>query len=185
MAEETQHETAPAQPVAWRSLTEPIDDDACTVYMNTDKTSHLTLGAIVQDRDSLWKQLEAAKTTLETRDREVAALQKAVGDRTSKLLTQSDRIEALEKQNREQDSKAQGLTVSVRELTGKLAVAQHIVETALPEMQRLPDGSLRLMISVPEEQAIPLLSWADSAGEDPQSYIQKNVEEALLAVVSS
>lgn len=182
MAETSQQTTtAPVEPVApWRTLTEPIGDDARTVY-----DGHITLGEIVKERNELWKKNEELNQTLGIRDREKVALQKAVGDRQSQLLVQSDRIQSLEKAEKEQGETIADLQTRNQQLAQQLARSQRANEEKLPEMERLSDGSLRLMIRVPEEQAIPLLSWAHDAGEEPQSYCQKVVEDALVSVVSS
>ena len=52
-------------------------------------------------------------------------------------------------------------------------------------MKRLSDGSLSLRIIVPVDAAEPLLSQADSAQENPEVFIQKAVEEGLLAYTMS
>lgn len=52
-------------------------------------------------------------------------------------------------------------------------------------LRKLPDGSVSLRVTVPEEVALPLLSQAESAGEDAQVFIQRNVEESLLAYTCS
>lgn len=48
-------------------------------------------------------------------------------------------------------------------------------------MQTLPDGSVRLTVTVPADAAATFKAWAEGAGEDPASYIGRQVEEALLA----
>lgn len=58
---------------------------------------------------------------------------------------------------------------------GLLAIAQD------RGMQTLPDGSVRLMVTVPSEAAQAFKDWAESAGEPAATYIGRQVEEALLA----
>jgi len=52
-------------------------------------------------------------------------------------------------------------------------------------LKKLPDGSVSLRVRVPEEVALPLLSQAESAGEPAEIFIQKQVDEALLAYTCS
>lgn len=135
---------------------QPVGDDTPTIY-------GLTLGEIVADRDGLWKQLLEAKQSIE--------------DKNSALLQQSERIEALEKQ----------VADAQKRPVAPSAEKERALDTPAPlaPLQRLKDGSVRLMVTVPADAAEPLLSWAEIAGEDPTTYIQKNVEEALLAFTSS
>jgi hypothetical protein len=57
--------------------------------------------------------------------------------------------------------------------------------TGAPGLQRLPGGGIRLMVTLDVDESAPLLSWADSAGEDPGEYIAKQIKDALVAVTSS
>ncbi len=52
-------------------------------------------------------------------------------------------------------------------------------------LKKLPDGSISVRVIVPEEAALPLLSWAESAGEAAEMYIQKTLAEALVAYTAS
>jgi hypothetical protein len=52
-------------------------------------------------------------------------------------------------------------------------------------LERLPGGGIRLGVTLDVDEATPLLSWADGAGEDPAEYIAKQVKDALVAVTSS
>ena len=47
---------------------------------------------------------------------------------------------------------------------------------------KFPDGSIRLPVTLSVDCAGQLLEQANSAAEDPQQYIAKQVEDALLAV---
>lgn len=139
----------------------------------------LTVGQLNVEREALYTSCEEQTVLIEAHD-------KIVEDKNALLLTQSDRIVTLEAGAKEAAAKIEVLTKQAADAetkVGKLALRS--AAGPRPEMERLPNGSLRLMIMVPEEQAIPLLSWAEGAGEDPQSYVQKMVEEALVSVVSS
>lgn len=84
------------------------------------------------------------------------------------------------------DNAAKADTIAT--LNVDLAVARVVSEdakTIAGSLQRLPDGGLRLMVTLDADSAVPLMSWADGAGEDPATYIQKVLEDALVAVVSS
>ena len=52
-------------------------------------------------------------------------------------------------------------------------------------LKKLPDGSVSLRVRVPEEAALPLLSWAENAGTPAEIYIQDQLEAALLAYTMS
>jgi len=88
------------------------------------------------------------------------------------------------------DNAAKAKTIA--DLNTDLAVARLVakdaktVASAMPAgIQRTPDGGLRLMIRLDVDEATPLLSWADSAGEDPAEYIAKTLKDALVAVTCS
>lgn len=174
--------SAPTQPVKL------IDDDAATVYKK-DGGGYLTVGEIVHLHDAKDKELRETKQTIEIRDRELAAIRKQFGERLSIILNQSARIETLEKENRDATSALSAAVAANTDLQIKLSATVRVAESNVPEMQRLSDGGLRLMVTVPVDQATPLLSWAADAGcatpEAIQEYVQKQLEEALIAVVSS
>lgn len=69
----------------------------------------------------------------------------------------------------------------------RLAVQQ--AKTAAPapmqSMQRLPNGGVRVLVTLDQDTAVPLLSQAEQAGEDPAKYIATQLGEALLAYTSS
>ena len=48
----------------------------------------------------------------------------------------------------------------------------------------LPDGSMKISVIVPEEQINILRSWAESAGESFESYLQTTVELGLNAIIN-
>lgn len=62
---------------------------------------------------------------------------------------------------------------------GKIVIADLRQKTGL---QRLPTGSIQLLVTLDVDAATPLLAQADQAGEDPEVYIQRQVADALLAV---
>ncbi len=163
MAQETEqnNETQnakPEQPVI-------VSDDVMTQY-------GLTVGQIVAERDKFFL---AAKEYEE----------QTIPEKNAQLLTQSDRIVTLETAAKVAEAKIADVTARLE--TAEAQVKKLAVRSAgaAPAMEHLPNGSLRLMVTVPEEQAIPIQSWADSAGEDVQSYCQKLVEDALVSAVSS
>jgi len=50
---------------------------------------------------------------------------------------------------------------------------------------RLENGGIRLAVELDQDEAGPLLSWAESAGEGPAVYIARQIKDALVMVVSS
>ena len=52
-------------------------------------------------------------------------------------------------------------------------------------IERLPGGGIRLAVTLDEDSATPFLSQAECAGEDPAVFIQRQLEEALLAFAAS
>jgi hypothetical protein len=65
------------------------------------------------------------------------------------------------------------------------AEVQAAVKLGPQGLKKLPNGDISVRVTVPEEAALPLLSWADSAGEDAEMYIQKTLAEALVAYTCS
>ncbi len=65
------------------------------------------------------------------------------------------------------------------------AEVQAAVKLGPQGLKKLPNGDISVRVTVPEEAALPLLSWADSAGENPAMYIQKTLAEALVAYTCS
>ena len=84
-------------------------------------------------------------------------------------------------------SKKKNETIS--ELRIDLGVARMLKDQAkagIPVgLERLPGGGIRLPVTLDVDTATPYLSQAESAGEDPAVYIQRMVEEAVLAFAAS
>lgn len=76
----------------------------------------------------------------------------------------------------------------VESLTKDLGMARLAAQkrATIPQnLERLPGGGIRLAVELDVDESAPLLSWADSAGEDPATYIARQVKDALVAVTSS
>lgn len=50
-----------------------------------------------------------------------------------------------------------------------------------PPFEKRTDGSIRVTITLDADEAAPLLSQAEGAGEDPATFVAQQVSEALLA----
>ena len=80
---------------------------------------------------------------------------------------------------------------TIRDLGADLAVAKMVATDAKKvarheqNFQMLPEGGIRLMVTLDVDESAPLLSWAESAGEEPGEYIAKTIKDALVAVTSS
>lgn len=141
-----------------------VPDSAMTEY-------GMTVGDIVKDRDAVYAQREAYQKQAADLTAEVAQLNGSITEKIRQLIAQSERIEKLE---------AAAKTAPAAPVTPE--PTQRIASSGL---ERLKDGSLRVVVTVPVDQATPLLSWAEGAGEDPQRFIQTQVEEALIAYTSA
>ncbi len=77
----------------------------------------------------------------------------------------------------------------VESLTKDLGMARLAAQakgSGIPQnLERLPSGGIRLAITLDEDAAVPFLSQAECAGEDPAAYIARQLEEALLAFAAS
>lgn len=47
----------------------------------------------------------------------------------------------------------------------------------------LPNKGIKLEITLPPEVAVPLITWAEVAGDDPHIYIEREVVNAVTALV--
>ena len=80
---------------------------------------------------------------------------------------------------------------TIRDFGVELAVAKLVATDAKKVAQHernfqvLPEGGIRLVVNLDVDESTPLLSWADSAGEDPGTYIARQIKDALVAVTSS
>jgi hypothetical protein len=52
-------------------------------------------------------------------------------------------------------------------------------------LYKLPNGDIRLDVTIPVESAAILESQAECAGEDLEQFVQRNVVEALMAYICS
>jgi myo-inositol-1-phosphate synthase len=78
----------------------------------------------------------------------------------------------------------------ITELKKDLGVARMLlkdgkVSAVSQGIERLPGGGIRLAVTLDCDDAAPLLSWAEGAGEDPETYIAKIIQDAVVSVVSS
>ena len=80
---------------------------------------------------------------------------------------------------------AEAVKVKPREFTDAEIAKAVAPGAGLFGLKRLPDGSISVRVTVPEEVAIPLLSQAEAAGENPEIFVQRQLEEALLAYTCS
>jgi hypothetical protein len=79
-------------------------------------------------------------------------------------------------------------SATIADLNTDLAIARIVAEDAKKlagGFQKLPDGSVRLVVTLDVDEATPLLSWAEGAGEEPGPYIATQIKDALVAVTSS
>ena len=147
-------------------------DDTMTCY-------ECTLGQMIEaNRDDairLEGDKKSLRETIESLNQTVTALNETVTAKNAKI---DELVEY---------SKAKNIEIS--SLKMDLGVARMLKDqarTGIPAgMERLPDGGVRLGITIDVDTATPLLSWADGAGEDPATYIAAQVQDALVAVTSS
>lgn len=68
-----------------------------------------------------------------------------------------------------------------REALEKLAAEFREKFNARPGIKLLPNGSIALEVVIDEDLAGALLEWAEGAGEDPATWINRQINEALLS----
>ncbi len=125
----------------------------------------MTLGELISQMKALVVEekarADAKDETLGLRDREIQSLHGLVSAKNDKIA----------------------------ELTADLGAARLVAKEAkggIPVgLERLPGGGIRLGVELDADEATPLLSWADSAGEDPATYVARQVHDALVAVTQS
>lgn len=132
--------------------------------------------------------LKAKDETIAAREREISALHETIAKKNEMIASleesfkaQGETIDALQGQL---GTLRGDLNEAKRDL-GMLRLAAKSKASSAPGIERLPGGGIRLAISLDCDEAEPLLSWADSAGEDPATYIAKTLKDALVAVTSS
>ena len=57
------------------------------------------------------------------------------------------------------------------------------IALAQPDFQRLPNKGIKLTIELPAEVSEPLLTWAETAHEDPKTFIQAQIVSAITTFV--
>jgi hypothetical protein len=147
-------------------------DDTMTCY-------ECTLGQMIEaNRDDsirLEGEKKSLRETIESLNQTVTALNETV---TAKNARIDELVEY---------SKAKSIEIS--SLKMDLGVARMLKDqerTGIPAgLERLPDGGIRLGVTLDVDTATPYLSQAESAGEDPAVYVQRMVEEAVLAFAAS
>lgn len=67
------------------------------------------------------------------------------------------------------------------------AIRQQAIKAGIkldqPSFQRTPDGGLKIMLTLPQELAEPLATWAESAGDDPFDFIHRQLITAISSFV--
>ena len=147
-------------------------DDTMTCYQ-------CTLGQMIEANQDDARRLEGEKKslreTIESLNQTVTALNETINAKNAKI---DELVEY---------SKAKNIEIS--SLKMDLGVARMLKDqarTGIPVgLERLPDGGVRLGITLDVDTATPYLSQAECAGEDPVVYIQRMVEESVLAFSAS
>lgn len=153
--EEKKVEEQAPSPEVVQPQVEPAADD------DTQTVYGMTVGEIVKDRDGIYIQLREANQSIE--------------DKNEQLLKQSARIQKLELEAKAKSPSP--VPVAPNPETHAVGFDQVFV--------RMNDGSIKVMITVSPDVAAPLLEQAAGAGEAPQTFIQRQVEEALVAYTCS
>ena len=119
------------------------------------------------------REIEALHTTIAKKNGEIASFAES-------MKAQGDTIDAMQGQI---DTLHGNLNEAKRDL-GMARMAKQAA--AIPQgLERLKNGGIRLAVELDQDEAEPLLSWANSAGEDPAVYIARQIKDALVMVVSS
>lgn len=132
-----------------------------------------TFGQFLDESRVAVAEIESASAAkdaiIDQRNREISALHETIASKVAK-------IEELE--------------ASAKQLAMDLGVARMLLKQAkasgIPQgIVKLDGGGIRLAVELDQDEAGPLLSWAESAGEDPAVYIARQIRDALVMVVSS
>ena len=147
-------------------------DDTMTCYGQT--LDEIVRG--MQVEAGSWKKLADERAVIiDGQNQTVAALNETVTAKNAKI---DELVETITAKNAE-----------IGSLKMDLGVARMLKDQArsgIPlGLERLPDGGVRLGITLDVDTATPLLSWAEGAGEDPAAYIAAQAQDALVAVTSS
>jgi hypothetical protein len=135
------------------------DNSTMTIYGQT-------MGEIMDLKDSV----------INRKHEETVVLQAQVDELTGKIAAKDAKITELVEY-----SKQKNMDLGV----ARMALQQAKASTIPQRLERLAGGGIRLAVSLDIDESAPLLSWADSAGEDPAEYISRQIKDALVAVTSS
>jgi hypothetical protein len=142
------------------------DNDTMTIYGQT-------MGEIIELKDTVINRKHDEIITLR------AQIDELSGRVTAKEAKIAELVEYSQKKNTEIGDLKKDLGVA------RMAVQQAKASTIPQKLERLAGGGIRLAVTLDVDEAAPLLSWSDSAGEDPATYIAAQIKDALLAVTSS
>lgn len=121
----------------------------------------------------------------------IATMRQDVDRISGELSAKDETIAEIRKQLEEAIAANARHANTIRDLGADLAVAKIVANDAKKvarherDFQVLPEGGIRLMVTLDVDESEPLLSWANSAGEEPGEYIAKQIKDALVAVTSS
>ena len=143
---------------------------------------------VVEQKDKVDLQvveLQAKDETITARNREIKALHETIAAKNEaiaqgEIALNNDNVALMAA-----EAKIVGLVAEVKTLNEKLAFARMAAVSAPKGVERTESGGIRLAVTLDVDEATPLLSWAESAGEDPAEYIARQVHDALVAVTSS
>lgn len=135
------------------------DNNTMTIYGQT-------MGEIMDLKDSV----------INRKHDETVVLQAQVDELTGKVAAKDAKIAELVEYSQKKNA---DLGIA------RMALQESKVSTIPQKLERLAGGGIRLAVTLDVDSAEPFLSQAEAAGEDPASYIQRQLEEALLAFASS
>jgi uncharacterized coiled-coil protein SlyX len=121
------------------------------------------------------REIESLHTTIAKKNETIASLEES-------FKAQGETIDALQGQL---DTLHGDLNEAKRDLGMARLANQAKASSAPTGIERLPGGGIRFPVELDVDESAPLLSWADSAGEDPLVYIQRQIHDAMVMVVSS
>jgi hypothetical protein len=148
--------------------------------MDTMTVTGMTLGAQLQQmRDDGLALIGAEQEKVKTLESQSSELQGRIATDTVTLAARNREIEALHEtianKNSEIDSMKMDLGVA------RMLVQQMKASEIPQKLERLENGGIRLAVTLDEDEAIPYLSQADSAGEEPAAFISNLLHEAIVA----
>lgn len=143
---------------------------------------------VVEQKDKVDLQvveLQAKDETITSRNREIKALHETIAAKNEAIAQGETALNNTNFALTAAESKVTELAVEAKTLNEKLAFARMAAAKAPKGVERTESGGIRLMVTLDVDEATPLLSWAESADEDPAEYITRQVHDALVAVTSS